>query len=169
MGAWDFVKKAGRYIPGVAQVEAGLDGNLAGAANPFQSAVPLVDAATGGSASTAEGYANKAGRYVPGIANDEALLNGDWSGAINPFKAATNVYDDVKGAVRDAAGNIVDAYNAPFDEKRRGYDAVAERAEQIKQERMARKDKTYAMAEEKYRPTREALAAVYGDPKTWKL
>lgn len=114
-------------------------------------------------------FAKKVGRYIPGVAQVEAGLDGNWQGAVNPFQNVTNLAGDAVDGVVDVAGNIKDAYTAPFDEKRRGYDAVAERAEQIKQERMARKDKTYAMAEEKYRPTREALAAVYGDPKSWKL
>jgi hypothetical protein len=113
--------------------------------------------------------ARQIGRYVPFVAQGEAALEGDWQGAINPFQNITNAAGDSYQAAGDAGRKIADAYGEPFDEKRRGYDAVAERAEQIKQERMARKDKTYAMAEEKYRPTREALAAVYGDPRTWKL
>ena len=96
--------------------------------------------------------------YVPGVANVAAAVNGDWRNAIDPFQA----YENIGGAVKNA-------YDAPFDRKREGYDAVIDQSQKLKAERMARKDKTYAMAEEQYRPTREAIAAVYGDPRSWKL
>jgi len=48
MGAWDFAKKVGRYIPGVAQVEAGLEGDYLGAVNPFQNVVNAGEDAYGG-------------------------------------------------------------------------------------------------------------------------
>lgn len=71
--------------------------------------------------------------------------------------------------IKQGFNKLKNAYDAPFDEKRAGYDAVADRAQQIKQERMARQDQTYARADAKYAPARSALSAVYGDPKSWKL
>lgn len=96
--------------------------------------------------------------YLPGVANVADAFRGDWKGAINPLDAQFNI-----------GGAVKDAYNAPFDQKRAGYDAVIDQSQKLKAERMARKDKTYAQAEEQYRPAREALAAVYGDPRSWKL
>lgn len=96
--------------------------------------------------------------YVPGLAQIHSAAQGKWSDALDPFQPYENIYSKAK-----------DAYDAPFDEKRKGYDAVIDQSQKLKAERMARKDKTYDMAEEKYRPAREAIAAVYGDPKSWKL
>lgn len=96
--------------------------------------------------------------YVPGVANTKAAIEGRWSDALDPFQSTENIY----GAYRKANAE-------PFDEKREGYDAVIAETQRLKAERMARKDKTYNMAEEKYRPAREAIDAVYGDPKNWKL
>lgn len=96
--------------------------------------------------------------YIPGVANVAAGFRGDWKNAVDPFQAYENI-----------GGSIKDAYDAPFDKKREGYDAVMDRAGELKQERLARKDKTYQMADEKMRPAREALRAVYGDPSTWSL
>lgn len=96
--------------------------------------------------------------YIPGLANIHSAAQGNWSDALDPFQAVEN-----------AGGAIKHAYDAPFDQKREGYDAVTAQSQRLKAERQARKDKTYAQAEEQYRPAREALAAVYGDPKSWKL
>lgn len=97
-------------------------------------------------------------------------LTGVLSGAGTGFLAGGPVGAVVGGYAGGVASESMDDANkSAHDEKRQGYDQVIARAEQLKQERMARKDRTYEMADEKYRPTRAALAAVYGDPESWKL
>ena len=110
---------------------------------------------------------DKLASYIPGVNTIDDAVHGRWKDA--GLNLATGGLYGLGNGIATGVDAIRNAYSAPFDEKRAGYDAVAARAEQIKQERIARKDKTYAMAEEKYRPTREALAAVYGDPSQWKL
>lgn len=100
-------------------------------------------------------------QYIPGVNSIGEAVQGNFGQAgkdllWNP-------------ALSDAGSAIKNAYEKPFDEKRKGYDAIIAQSQQLKAERQARKDKTYAQAEEQYRPAREALAAVYGDPKSWKL
>lgn len=75
----------------------------------------------------------------------------------------------IGGAASDAFHSVKDAYNKPFEEKAAGYDAIAARAEQIKQERIARQQATLQQTMAAYEPARKAISAVYGDPSTWKL
>ncbi len=110
---------------------------------------------------------DKFASYIPGVNTIDDAAHGRWGDAGKNL-ATGGLYGLGKGIGKGVEA-IGDAYGAPFDEKRLGYDVIGEQLQGLKKERMARKDKTYAMAEEKYRPAREALAAVYGDPKTWKL
>lgn len=91
-------------------------------------------------------------------ASGKAVGNGDWKGAGKEFARSADPI------INDALG-----YQDGQDEKRHGYDVVQDEAERLKAEAIARKDKMYAMGEEKFEPTKAAMSAIYGDPKTWKL
>jgi len=78
----------------------------------------------------------------------------------------TGILDLGTGGIYSAAK---DAYSAPFDEKRKGFDAVSAAAEQVKQQRIARQQETLQKSLAALDPTRKAIAAVYGDPSTWSL
>lgn len=78
----------------------------------------------------------------------------------------TGLLDIGTGGIYSAAK---DAYEAPFNEKRAGFDAVSAQAEQVKQERIARQQATLQAALAKMDPTKKAISALYGDPSTWSL
>ena len=94
----------------------------------------------------------------------------------NPF---SEIYNDVSNgnigtgvldlATLGAYSPIKDAYNAPFDAQKKGFDDVANHAEAIKQQRIQRQQDTLKQSLAALDPTRKAIAAVYGDPSTWTL
>lgn len=94
----------------------------------------------------------------------------------NPFK---EIYDDFSGGnigtgILDlGTGGIYsyakNAYETPFNDQKAGLQDIADRAAQLKQERIARQQATLQQSLAALKPTRDALHAVYGDPSTWSL
>jgi len=104
--------------------------------------------------------------YVPLVSAARHVARGDsgaevlgglgvWAPAV---AGATDIYHAVKPKV-----------DAAYGQKAAGYDAIRAEVERLKQERKGQKDFAYNLANSKYQPTRDAIAAVYGDPKGWKL
>ncbi len=85
------------------------------------------------------------------------IANGDWSEAGKDFISQDPIVGEVIGT-QDA-----------YDEKAKGYDAVQAAAQRMKAERMAQKEAAMAKVEAALDPTKKAMAAVYGDPSTWRL
>ncbi len=99
-------------------------------------------------------------------------LQGDWSGAgENLLESVPGVQtgEDLYKMGRAGARAIGRAVNAPYDEKRKGYDAVMGMVDADKAERYGQKQKSYDLQMQAYDPTRKAIAALYGDPANWKL
>lgn len=101
-----------------------------------------------------------------------SAAEGDFSGAADalgrytvPYRLGKAGYDKGKELYADAK----DAINAPYKKAEEGFDVILGQLGNLKQERLARKDKTYADANAQYDETRSAMQAVYGDPRTWRL
>lgn len=92
--------------------------------------------------------------YVPGVS--EFSQGNIGQGLLDV--GTLGLYDDAKGDVKGA-----------YDKKAQGYDAVIAQAAANKADRIKRQQDTYDLADSKLAPSRAALAAVYGDPSTWKL
>lgn len=119
--------------------------------------------------------------YVPYAAGVKDLIQGkglSWETAADftPFAPAVTAGQDIyRGGkyvvdkVKNGIGDVVDTVNDAYAKKAEGYDAIRAETERLKKERMGQKDFAYNLADSKYQPTREAIAAVYGDPKSWKL
>jgi hypothetical protein len=114
--------------------------------------------------------------YVPGVSNARGVARGDWGAAIDPTGGGYNAVRDIRDAgsavgkwAEGVGGDIKDAFNKPYEDKAKGYDAIRAETDRLKKERMAQKDFAYNLADSKYQPSRDALAAVYGDPKSWRL
>ena len=86
------------------------------------------------------------------------VKNGDWSEAGKDFASSGD----------PIVGEVIGEQDA-YDEKAKGYDAVQAAAERMKAERMAQKEAAMAKVEAALAPTKKAMAAVYGDPSTWRL
>lgn len=77
--------------------------------------------------------------------------------------------ENVGNKIKGYAGDVKDAFDAPYEMKAKGYDAIRAETDRLKQERMGQKKYAYDLADSKYAPTRAAIAKVYGDPSGWKL
>jgi hypothetical protein len=97
---------------------------------------------------------------IPGVNTVKDVVTGNWG------DAAKNA---VTGGLYGTATSIKGAYDKPFDEQKAGYQAVIDQANAIKQQRIARQQATLASVNQQYAPANKAIAAVYGDPSTWKL
>lgn len=64
---------------------------------------------------------------------------------------------------------IVHAVNKPYEDKRAGYDAIQAKVLELQAKREQQKKYAYDLANQAFEPSRKAMAAVYGDPSTWKL
>jgi len=107
--------------------------------------------------------------YVPVAAGARSLARGEsgWKAAagFTPLAPQFALGEDIVSVAKKAKGAVDDVYG----EKAKGYDAIRAEVERLKQERKGQKDFAYNLANSKYQPTRDAIAAVYGDPKGWKL
>ncbi len=119
--------------------------------------------------------------YVPLAAGARDIAQGkglSWETALDltpaaPFvSGAQDLYRGAKyvgGKIRDGFGGVADAVNDAYAKKAEGYDAIRAETERLKGVRQGQKDFAYNLADSKYQPTRDAIAAVYGDPRSWKL
>ena len=64
---------------------------------------------------------------------------------------------------------LKNAYDAPFEEKRAAYDRVGQMSQEIQQKRIQRQQDILRQTLAARDPERNAINAVYGDPKNWKL
>ena len=96
--------------------------------------------------------------YIPGVDNTKQLLQGNFGKALDPADFAVNAY-----------GAIKNAYDKPFDEKRQAYDQVGQMSQEIQQKRMQRQQDILRQTLAARDPERNAINAVYGDPRQWKL
>ena len=86
------------------------------------------------------------------------VKNGDWKSAGK----------DALSAISPTAAEAI-GYQDAADEKRSAYDHVQQNIDRIKQERQGMRDFAFNKADAMYDPTKKAIAALYGDPATWKL
>jgi len=108
---------------------------------------------------------------VPGVNAAYDAITGDWKGAgANLLTGGLygTVDQGVKG-VKAVGGAIKDAVNAPYDEKRAGYDKIMSDVDRLKGERQGQRDFAYNLASSKLAPTQDAIDALFGPPKSWKL
>ena len=121
-------------------------------------------------------WADHAVRAVPLLNIPYAASNGDWGEAgadalTGGFYGTANQGSElVTGkSIPGWIGEAKDAYTAPFNEKRQAIDQVSQMAGNIKQERIKRQQDILAQTLAARDPERQAIAAMYGDPKSWKL
>jgi hypothetical protein len=106
-------------------------------------------------------------KAIPGVNTAYDFGTGDWKGGLANLGTGGlyGTYDQGKSGLND----LKNAYNAPFNEKRQGYDAVSAMAGDVKNQRIARQQATLGAVESKLDPQRRAIQAMYGDPSSWKL
>ncbi len=118
------------------------------------------------------------GGYIPGVSNVEGIAQGDlgkalagpvYQGAEDLGIAPSSDWSTWGNLASDIGHGIGHAINKPYDEKRKGYDAVMGMVDADKAERYGQKQKSYDLQMQAYDPTRKAIAALYGDPANWKL
>jgi hypothetical protein len=135
-------------IPGVAQLKAAYDTADDVAHRRWKSALGNgVDAV-----SPTSGWYNVGQQHIEG--------GQDWGNGIVP---------DAAHGVKVGGQWVHDKIDAPYEEKKKGYDAIRDEIAGLKRERQGQKDFAYNLADSKYEPARQAIKALYGDPASWKL
>lgn len=92
-----------------------------------------------------------------------------WDDYIPVWGQLKHVAVAAKDGIHDLYNSAKNAYNAPYEQKAQGLDAVRAEAERIKQERIARQKNVYGQANAQYDDSRRAMKALYGDPTSWRL
>lgn len=140
------------------------------------------------------GFLSTFADYVPGVNTIKNIYEGDWTGAgLSLVPGVSQAYEFAEdmngqplgkswgaphgwGGGKTLGGRLEsmwngarDAFNAPYEQKARGYDAIRGEVDRLKGERKAQKDYAYQLADSKFEPTRKAISAIYGDPSGWKL
>ena len=139
--------KIGHYIPGVSTAEDIYNGDLGGAAISF---IPGISQLYEGSKQLT---GNDAG-YLPGS---------------DAYGGGRTLGDVIGGGISDAWSGAKNAFNAPYEEKKKGMQSIQDNVLRMQAERMAQKDRAYKMATDAMAPAHAAQLAVYGDPSTWRL
>lgn len=127
-------------------------------------------------------------KRIYNIAGD--IGDNDWKGAVGETLGAVKIpfsnqhsAGDVWNLAREkgwldgdgpGAGDLPDWLGGgggddAYAQKAAGYDAIRAETNRLQGERRADKDRAYQLQMQAYEPSRKALAAVYGDPSTWKL
>jgi hypothetical protein len=122
--------------------------------------------------------------YRLGSAAGDAVT-GDESGALDNLKktgydlGTGGLYDTglqagyagnaIENGVKNIGNSIKNAYDAPFEQKKAGYQAVQDQAAAYEQQRRNQQQVTLAQTLAQYDPAKKAMAAVYGDPSTWRI
>ncbi len=116
--------------------------------------------------------------------------DGDWRGAVGEVTGAVKIpfsnqhsLGDVWNAARDkgwldgdgpSSGELPDWLGGgdgedAYAKKAEGYDAIRAETNRLQEGRRGDMDRAYALQMKAHEPSRKALAALYGDPSTWKL
>jgi hypothetical protein len=107
--------------------------------------------------------------YVPVVSGARSFAKGDENPLISAGKLLPTPLAPIIQGGEDLYHGYKNAQNDAYDSKRKGYDDVSAMAEQMKQERLKRQQDTYQQGMAALDPERNAIKALYGEPKSWKL